>query len=104
MTTNAELWERRRNAAARGVNTAHPDFRTRAQNAQVWDIVKTRGPHAPDADRTKRLMGEALNHGSILLTCGLYGNGVRILVPLTVEPRVLEEGLNILEDSLKAVA
>ncbi len=70
----------------------------------AFDIVKTRGRHEPDADRTKRLTTEALNRGLILLTCGLYGNGVRILVPITVEPRVLEEGLNILEDSLKAVA
>ena len=87
-----------------GVNTAHPVFMTRAQNAEVWDIVKARGGHKPDAQRSKKLMGEALNRGLILLTCGLYGNGVRILVPLTVEPRVLEEGLNNLEDSLKAVA
>jgi len=70
----------------------------------AFDIVKTRGRQEPDADRTKRLMSEALSRGLILLTCGLYGNGVRILVPITVEPRVLEEGLNILEDSLKAVA
>jgi len=70
----------------------------------AFDIVKTRGRQEPDADRTKRLMSEALSRGLILLTCGLYGNGVRILVPITVEARVLEEGLNILEDSLKAVA
>ena len=87
-----------------GVNTAHPVFITRAQNAEVWGIVKARCGHKPDAQRSKKLMGEALNRGLILLTCGLYGNGVRILVPLTVEPRVLEGGLNTLEDSLEAVA
>ena len=70
----------------------------------AFDLVKTRGRQEPDGERTKRLLTEALNRGLILLTCGLYGNGVRILVPITVEPRVLEEGLNILEDSLKAVA
>ena len=70
----------------------------------AFDIVKSRGRQDPDPDRTKRLMGEALGRGLILLTCGLYGNGVRILVPITVEPRVLDEGLNIMEDSLKAVA
>ncbi|MBI1210878.1 MAG: 4-aminobutyrate--2-oxoglutarate transaminase [Alphaproteobacteria bacterium] len=70
----------------------------------AFDIVKSRGRQDPDPDRTKKLMGEALSRGLILLTCGLYGNGVRILVPITVEPRVLDEGLNLLEDSLKAVA
>jgi 4-aminobutyrate aminotransferase/(S)-3-amino-2-methylpropionate transaminase len=70
----------------------------------AFDIVKTRGSHEPDPDRTKRLTTEALKRGLILLTCGLYGNGVRVLVPITVEDKVLDEGLSILEESLKAVA
>jgi 4-aminobutyrate aminotransferase/(S)-3-amino-2-methylpropionate transaminase len=70
----------------------------------AFDLVKTRGSHEPDPDRTKRLTAEALKRGLILLTCGLYGNGVRILVPITVEDKVLDEGLSILEESLKAVA
>jgi 4-aminobutyrate aminotransferase/(S)-3-amino-2-methylpropionate transaminase len=70
----------------------------------AFDIVKSRGSHEPDAERTKKLTAEALKRGLILLTCGLYGNGVRILVPITVEDKVLEEGLSILEESLKAVA
>jgi 4-aminobutyrate aminotransferase / (S)-3-amino-2-methylpropionate transaminase / 5-aminovalerate transaminase len=70
----------------------------------AFDLVKTRGSHEPDAERTKKLTAEALKRGLILLTCGLYGNGVRILVPITVEDKVLEEGLSILEESLKAVA
>lgn len=70
----------------------------------AFDIVKGRGTHEPDPERTKKLTAEALKRGLILLTCGLYGNGVRILVPITVEDKVLEEGLSILEESLKAVA
>jgi 4-aminobutyrate aminotransferase/(S)-3-amino-2-methylpropionate transaminase len=70
----------------------------------AFDLVKTRGTQEPDADRTKRLLGEALKRGLILLTCGLYGNGVRILVPITIEDHVLDEALGILEDSLKAIA
>ena len=70
----------------------------------AFDLVKSRGSHEPDADRTKRLTTEALKRGLILLTCGLYGNGVRVLVPITVEDKVLEEGLSILEESLKAAA
>jgi 4-aminobutyrate aminotransferase/(S)-3-amino-2-methylpropionate transaminase len=70
----------------------------------AFDLVKTRGHQEPDPDRTKRLAAEALKRGLILLTCGLYGNGIRVLVPITVEDKVLEEGLSILEESLKAVA
>ncbi len=70
----------------------------------AFDIVKTRGTQEPDADCTKKLLAEALKRGLILLTCGLYGNGVRILVPITIEDTVLDEALTILEDSLKAIA
>jgi adenosylmethionine-8-amino-7-oxononanoate aminotransferase len=62
------------------------------------------GTDTHDADFTKRVQAEALKRGLILLTCGLYGNGVRVLVPITVEDKVLEEGLAILEESLKAIA
>ncbi|MFM9865526.1 MAG: 4-aminobutyrate--2-oxoglutarate transaminase [Micropepsaceae bacterium] len=70
----------------------------------AFDLVKSRGAHEPDAERTKKLTAEALKRGLILLTCGLYGNGIRVLVPITIEDKVLEEGLSILEESLKAVA
>jgi len=70
----------------------------------AFDIVTSRGSQEPDGERTKKLMSEALKRGLILLTCGLYGNGVRVLVPITVEDKVLDEGLAILEDALKAVA
>ena len=69
----------------------------------AFDLVKVRGSQEPDGERTKKLMSEALKRGLILLTCGLYGNGVRVLVPITVEDEILEEGLSILEESLKAV-
>ena len=70
----------------------------------AFDLVKSRGTQDPDPERTKKLTAEALKRGLILLTCGLYGNGVRVLVPITVEDKVLDEGLSILEESLKAVA
>jgi hypothetical protein len=38
MTTNAELLSRRQAAVPRGVNTAHPVFAARAQNAEIWDV------------------------------------------------------------------
>lgn len=48
-------------------------------------------------------MEEARARGLILLTCGLYGNGIRILVPVNAGAKVLDEGLDILEASLRAV-
>ena len=40
--------------------------------------------------------------GLILLSCGVHGNVIRILVPLTVSDTVLAEGLDALEAALVA--
>jgi 4-aminobutyrate aminotransferase/(S)-3-amino-2-methylpropionate transaminase len=50
----------------------------------------------PAADLTKKLTARARELGLILLSCGIYGNVVRILVPLTAEDAVVDEGLAIL--------
>jgi 4-aminobutyrate aminotransferase/(S)-3-amino-2-methylpropionate transaminase len=43
---------------------------------------------------------KALGEGLILLSCGVYGNVIRVLVPLTVQDDVLDEGLKMLERAL----
>ncbi|HSV69209.1 MAG TPA: 4-aminobutyrate--2-oxoglutarate transaminase [Methylibium sp.] len=55
-----------------------------------------------DADFTKRVQAEALQRGLILLTCGVDGNVLRFLFPLTIEEPVFDEALAILDQSLKA--
>jgi len=68
----------------------------------AFDVVTTRGTNEPDADMTKKIIAKAREHGLILLSCGVYGNAIRLLVPLTVSDRLLDEGLEILEQSLAA--
>ena len=58
----------------------------------------------PDAQMTGALCAKAREKGLILLSCGFYGNSIRILVPLTVSTAVLEEGLSIIEQSLEALS
>lgn len=58
----------------------------------------------PDAELTRQVVAEAARRGLILLSCGSYGNVIRILVPLTAPDTLLAEGLQILEDSFAAVA
>ena len=58
---------------------------------------------APDADTTKRVQAAALARGLLLLTCGVYGNVIRFLFPLTIEDEVFEEGLVALEAALAEV-
>lgn len=58
----------------------------------------------PDAAFTKEVQQQALKRGLLLLTCGVYGNAVRFLFPLTIEDAVLEEGLAILDAAMLAAA
>ena len=45
----------------------------------------------------------AAERGLILLACGVYGNVIRILVPLTAEPAIVDEGLDILAGCLETL-
>jgi 4-aminobutyrate aminotransferase/(S)-3-amino-2-methylpropionate transaminase len=50
---------------------------------------------------TAAITKKAKEKGLILLSCGMYGNTLRFLMPVTIEDEVLEEGLNIVEECLK---
>jgi 4-aminobutyrate aminotransferase / (S)-3-amino-2-methylpropionate transaminase / 5-aminovalerate transaminase len=82
-------------------NDTVPIAAIRGPGAMIaFDIVKSRGGHDPDGETVKRVTAKALEGGLILLSCGIYGETIRILVPLTVTDVVLEEGLDKLEVAL----
>jgi 4-aminobutyrate aminotransferase/(S)-3-amino-2-methylpropionate transaminase len=56
----------------------------------------------PDAAFTKRVIAHALNRGLLLLSCGMHGNALRIMVPLTAYDAIVDEGLAILEAAVQA--
>lgn len=58
--------------------------------------------HAPDAGLTTRIRLEAQKRGLILLTCGVYGNVIRFLAPITVPDAIFAEAMDILEASIAA--
>ncbi len=58
---------------------------------------------APDADITKHVQMAALKRGLLLLTCGVYGNVIRFLFPLTIEDAVFAEGLAAFDAALAEV-
>lgn len=68
------------------------------------ELFKNGDVKQPDADLAKRVTAEAATRGLILLTCGTYGNVIRILVPLTASDALLDEGLAIMADCFDAVA
>ena len=41
-----------------------------------------------------------LKRGLILLSCGMHGNALRIMVPLTASDAIIDEGLAIFEEAL----
>ena len=56
----------------------------------------------PDAAFTKRVIAHALNRGLLLLSCGMHGNALRVMVPLTASDAIVDEGLAILEAAVIA--
>ena len=65
-----------------------------------FEIFAGRGGTEPDAEATKRVTARAVEQGLVLLSCGVFSNVIRVLVPLTVEDDILEEGLKKLERAL----
>jgi 4-aminobutyrate aminotransferase-like enzyme len=50
-------------------------------------------------DRAARITRAARERGLVLLSAGMYGNVIRILVPITIEDELLERGLRLLEEA-----
>jgi len=72
------------------------------------ELVKNGDPDQPDAELAKAIVAQASARGLVLLSCGIRGNVIRILVPLTISDAILNEGLqilaNIVSDSVALVA
>jgi 4-aminobutyrate aminotransferase len=69
-------------------------------NAVEFNDVKKGLPSAEIANAVRL---KALDKGLILLTCGVYGNVIRFLAPITIQDGVMNEALDILESSIREV-
>jgi 4-aminobutyrate aminotransferase len=74
----------------------------RGLGAMVAVEFNRAGSDEPDAEFTKRVQSLALNHGLILLSCGVNGNVLRFLFPLTIAEPLFDEALGILREALLA--
>ncbi len=68
----------------------------------AMELCKNGDPSQPDAELTRRVVAEADKRKLILLSCGTYGNVIRVLVPLTAPDAIIEEGLQIIGQALQA--
>jgi 4-aminobutyrate aminotransferase len=64
------------------------------------ELVADPDSKAPAPAVVAGTLERALERGLVLLACGLYGNVIRIIVPLVVSDADLASGLDILEESL----
>jgi 4-aminobutyrate aminotransferase / (S)-3-amino-2-methylpropionate transaminase / 5-aminovalerate transaminase len=92
-----------------------PEFRARAEEIgmrirarlEALDAGEVRGlgpmlaVELPDKtpERASRVTAAARERGLVLLSCGMHGNVIRILVPLTIDDELLERGLGLLEEA-----
>ena len=65
------------------------------------ELVEDRETKAPAAGLAAAAVTRARERGLVLLSCGLYSNVIRILVPITIPDDDLATGLDILEESLR---
>jgi 4-aminobutyrate aminotransferase/(S)-3-amino-2-methylpropionate transaminase len=64
------------------------------------ELVKDRASRAPAPEMARATVMRAAERGLILLSCGVYGNVLRVLVPLTAQLELVDEGMSILEAAL----
>ena len=86
-------------------NDLLPIAAVRGPGAMIgFEIVKERGGYTPDPEATKLVTERALALGLVVLSCGVYGNVIRILVPLTAADALIDEGMDLLEQAMKVAA
>ena len=74
----------------------------RAQGSMVAVELRDAATGAPDAEAVARVQAKALAQGLVLLSCGMYGNVIRFLYPLTIPDAQFERALAIVEEAFSA--
>jgi 4-aminobutyrate aminotransferase/(S)-3-amino-2-methylpropionate transaminase len=86
---------------ARAGNTV-PIANMRGLGAMVaFDVMKDPTGREPDGAGARAVTARALERGLVVLTCGSHGETLRLLVPLTIQHELLEQGLGMLEQALR---
>ncbi len=70
----------------------------------AMELVESRKTKEPATAKTKALVQYCHDNGLLVLACGQYGNVIRTLMPLTITEEHLDQGLDILDKGLAAVA
>ncbi|AMA44271.1 4-aminobutyrate--2-oxoglutarate transaminase [Pseudomonas monteilii] len=93
-------------AGLRQIQDKHPiigDVRGLGSMIAV-EVFDAKGSLTPNAAAVSQVVAKARDKGLILLSCGTYGNVLRILVPLTAPDEQLDKGLAIIEECFAELA
>jgi 4-aminobutyrate aminotransferase/(S)-3-amino-2-methylpropionate transaminase len=66
------------------------------------EMVEDRDSREPATEFVSRLIGNAAQRGAVAVSCGIYKNVLRHLVPLVITDEELEEGLEVLAEAASA--
>ena len=67
----------------------------------AMELVSNGDVNQPNPELAKAVTARAAELGLILLSCGVRGNVIRILAPLTIKSKHLEEGQDILAEAFR---
>ncbi|GAA3812034.1 4-aminobutyrate--2-oxoglutarate transaminase [Cellulomonas soli] len=76
----------------------------RGRGAMLGIELVRPGTLEPDKDAAGAVARACLAAGVLVLTCGTWGNVVRLLPPLVIETSVLDDALDVLERALRGLA
>jgi 4-aminobutyrate aminotransferase/(S)-3-amino-2-methylpropionate transaminase len=65
------------------------------------ELVRDRQTREPATEEAKKLTQLCYEKGLVLISCGNFGNVLRVLMPLVITDEQLERGLSILEGALR---
>jgi 4-aminobutyrate aminotransferase/(S)-3-amino-2-methylpropionate transaminase len=68
------------------------------------ELVKSRKGKEPAADEASRLIRRCCEKGLIILSCGVYHNVIRTLIPFAITDDQLQKGFDILGETLMELA
>lgn len=93
-------------AGLRAIQAKYPVIGdVRALGAMIAiELFESGDTHMPNAAAVAQVVAKARDKGLILLSCGTYGNVLRILVPLTAPDELLDQGLAIIEECFAELA
>ncbi len=98
----ADIFEKRLKALQDKYPNLIGAIRTDRGAMMALELIEDGDINKPNADLTKKILSEAYKRGLVALTCGFRGNVFRFLPALTISDDIINEGLDIFEESFMA--